>query len=37
MATEAPPKDKTLPHNHEAERTVLGAVLVDNAAFNSAA
>jgi replicative DNA helicase len=37
MATEAALKDKTLPHNHEAERTVLGAVLVDNAAFNSAA
>jgi replicative DNA helicase len=28
---------RTLPHNAEAERTVLGAVLVDNAAFNSAA
>jgi replicative DNA helicase len=37
MATEAALKDKTLPHNQEAERTVLGAVLVDNAAFNSAA
>jgi replicative DNA helicase len=37
MATEVVPKDKTLPHNAEAERTVLGAVLVDNAAFNSAA
>ena len=37
MATEVLPKDKTLPHNAEAERTVLGAVLVDNAAFNSAA
>ena len=38
MATEALPKtDKTLPHNADAERTVLGAVLVDNAAFNSAA
>src|SRR5271169_4336106 len=39
MATEVPLKDKdrTLPHNTEAERTVLGAVLVDNAAFNSAA
>jgi replicative DNA helicase len=37
VATEAPPKDRVLPHNAEAERTVLGAVLVDNAAFNSAA
>ena len=37
MATELIPKEKTLPHNAEAERTVLGAVLVDNAAFNSAA
>jgi replicative DNA helicase len=38
VATEALPKtDKTLPHNADAERTVLGAVLVDNAAFNSAA
>src|SRR5438132_11153152 len=30
-------KEKVLPHNAEAERTVLGAVLVDNGAFNSAA
>src|SRR5437667_9383097 len=30
-------KEKVLPPNAEAERTVLGAVLVDNAAFNSAA
>jgi replicative DNA helicase len=37
VATEAVSQDKTLPHNLEAERTVLGAVLVDNAAFNSAA
>ena len=37
MATETLPKDKSLPHNADAERTVLGAVLVDNAAFNSAA
>jgi replicative DNA helicase len=37
MATEAPTRERTLPHNSEAERTVLGAVLVDNAAFNSAA
>jgi replicative DNA helicase len=37
MSAEAPPQDRTLPHNAEAERTVLGAVLVDNQAFNSAA
>ncbi len=37
MTTEAPPRERTLPHSHEAERTVLGAVLVDNQAFNSAA
>ena len=37
MTTEALPRERTLPHNHEAERTVLGAVLVDNQAFNSAA
>jgi len=37
LSTEAPPKERTLPHNPEAERTVLGAVLVDNQAFNSAA
>jgi replicative DNA helicase len=37
LATEVALKDKALPHNAEAERTVLGAVLVDNAAFNSAA
>ena len=37
MTTDTPIRDKTLPHNLEAERTVLGAVLVDNAAFNSAA
>jgi len=37
LATEVPAKEKTLPHNAEAERTVLGAVLVDNAAFNSLA
>ncbi len=37
MAIEVALKDKVLPHNPEAERTVLGAVLVDNAAFNSAA
>ncbi len=32
-----PTLDRSLPHNAEAERTVLGAVLVDNAAFNAAA
>ena len=37
MATELIPKEKTLPHNAEAERTVLGAVLVDGSTFNSAA
>ena len=37
LATEAPAQERTLPHNAEAERTVLGAILVDNAAFNSAA
>ena len=29
--------ERSLPHNADAERTVLGAVLVDNQAFNSAA
>jgi replicative DNA helicase len=37
VAAEALPHDRVLPHNADAERTVLGAVLVDNAAFNSAA
>ncbi len=37
MATETLPKERTLPHNLDAERTVLGAVLVDDSAFNSAA
>jgi replicative DNA helicase len=37
VATEALSRERSLPHNAEAERTVLGAVLVDNAAFNSAA
>ena len=37
MATEVALKDQVLPHNPEAERTVLGAILVDNSAFNSAA
>jgi replicative DNA helicase len=34
----APPaSDRTLPHNLDAERSVLGAVLIDNEAFNVAA
>jgi replicative DNA helicase len=37
VSAEAPPSERVLPHSHEAERTVLGAVLVDNQAFNSAA
>ena len=37
MATELAVKDRSLPHNAEAERTVLAAILVDNTAFNSAA
>ena len=37
MSSVAPPPERTLPHNPEAERTVLGAILVDNQAFNSAA
>jgi replicative DNA helicase len=37
MSTDAPTREHTLPSNLEAERTVLGAILVDNAAFNSAA
>jgi replicative DNA helicase len=37
VASQAPLPDRTLPHNAEAERTVLGAVLVDNDAFNAAA
>ena len=37
MSTDAPARERTLPNNQEAERTVLGAILVDNAAFNSAA
>ena len=38
MASPAASEDiRTLPQNIEAERTVLGAVLVDNSAFNAAA
>src|SRR6201987_3498633 len=34
---DAPVKERTLPHNLEAERSVLGAILLHNDAFNSAA
>ncbi len=37
MATPVLPSERVLPNSAEAERTVLGAVLVDNQAFNSAA
>jgi replicative DNA helicase len=37
VSTDTSPRERTLPSNLEAERTVLGAILVDNAAFNSAA
>jgi replicative DNA helicase len=37
VATPVLPSERVLPNNAEAERTVLGAVLVDNQAFNSAA
>jgi replicative DNA helicase len=37
VSNEALTKTPVLPHNAEAERTVLGAVLVDNSAFNAAA
>ena len=37
MASETSFEERTLPHSADAERTVLGAVLVDNSAFNSAA
>ena len=29
--------DRALPHNLEAERSVLGAILINNHAFNQAA
>ena len=35
--TIAPPSERTLPHNLEAERSVLGAILIHNDAFNLAA
>jgi replicative DNA helicase len=34
---DAPASERTLPHNLEAERSVLGAVLLHNEAFNTAA
>jgi len=37
MADTGTVADRTLPHNLEAERSVLGAILVDNHAFNAAA
>ena len=37
MAAVAPSPDRTLPHNLEAERSVLGAILLHNDAFNAAA
>lgn len=35
-ASSSPGPDRTLPHNLDAERSVLGAVLLDNEAFNTA-
>ena len=35
--TIAPPAERTLPHNLEAEKSVLGAILIHNEAFNHAA
>ena len=35
--TATPPTQRTLPHNLEAERSVLGAILIDNDVFNVAA
>jgi replicative DNA helicase len=35
--TIAPPVERTLPHNLEAEKSVLGAILIHNEAFNHAA
>lgn len=37
MAQEDPARERVLPHNLEAERTVLGAILVENEAFHNAA
>jgi len=33
----APAPQRTLPHNLEAERSVLGAILIDNDTYNVAA
>ncbi len=35
--TATPASERTLPHNLDAERSVLGAILIDNEAFNVAA
>ena len=35
--SQPPPLERTLPHNLDAERSVLGAILIDNEAFNVAA
>jgi replicative DNA helicase len=35
-ASSSPGPDRTLPHNLDAERSVLGAILLDNEAFNTA-
>jgi replicative DNA helicase len=37
LATKSAAPDRTLPHNLDAERSVLGAILIDNEAFNIAA
>jgi replicative DNA helicase len=37
LATKPPAPERTLPHNLDAERSVLGAILIDNEAFNVAA
>ena len=37
MANPVAAPERTLPHNLEAERSVLGAILIENDAFNSAA
>ena len=37
VATKPTAPDRTLPHNLDAERSVLGAILIDNEAFNIAA
>ncbi len=37
LATKPDASARTLPHNLDAERSVLGAILIDNEAFNIAA